>query len=428
MLNFLPPVFNWAKRRWQSAGMVWKTVLAVGGLTFLYFLVSLVPHVEWLKLLYGRANPETQLMFLMIGLVVLVGITIVAVDRWNSARQLESEKNEAQARQVAAEGKQAAAEAEAKRLQEQWDHLLSVGCKDELWRRAPGIIPPGFEPKLNRKTRFITVLNLKGGVGKTTLTANIAACLAEGIPSLRVLVIDIDFQGTLSRSTVEGSLIGVQVGNGSLVSALLTTPTATPGLVDRLAVPMYKVKANRIILADEVLDSAEFEVQARFFVERKSDPRFRFRLHLHDPKVLDQFDVVVFDCPPRVTASVVNAIACSDYILIPTKLDTGSVDAIPRTLAWVRSLGAIGQAEVLGILASHVTLRSGKPVSADLAAYEYLRRVVQSECGNAKLLFQSVVPLSSKAISKEGEIAGLTPEGRKLFDSVVNEMRERMEL
>ena len=106
-----------------------------------------------------------------------------------------------------------------------------------------------------------------------------------------------------------------------------------------------------------------------------------------------------------------NAIACSDFILIPTKLDTGSVDAIPRTLAWVRRLGAISQAEVVGILASHVTIRSGRPVSADQSSYEYLRGVVQSEGGDAKLLFRSVVPLSTKAISKEGEIAGLSGRG-----------------
>ena len=61
---------------------------------------------------------------------------------------------------------------------------------------------------------------------------------------------------------------------------------AAPGLVNRLAVPMYGVKANRVILADEDLDRAEFEVQARFFVESKSDPRFRFRLRFHTPEVL----------------------------------------------------------------------------------------------------------------------------------------------
>ena len=127
-------------------------------------------------------------MFLVIGLVILIGITIVAVDRWHSVKQFEGEKVAAQIKQAEAEEKRAEAEAEAKRLQEQWDHLLSVGCRDDLSKKEPGIIPPGFARKINRTTRFITVLNLKGGVGKTTLTSNIAAGLAEGDPKLRVLL------------------------------------------------------------------------------------------------------------------------------------------------------------------------------------------------------------------------------------------------
>ena len=45
---------------------------------------------------------------------------------------------------------------------------------------------------------------------------------------LRVLLVDIDFQGTLSRALVERALIGVQVGNGNLVNLLLTTTEASP--------------------------------------------------------------------------------------------------------------------------------------------------------------------------------------------------------
>jgi cellulose biosynthesis protein BcsQ len=191
---------------------------------------------------------------------------------------------------------------------------------------------------------------------------------------------------------------------------------------------MKGVPGVRVIVSDGNLDAEEFQVQARFFVKPATDPRFRFRLHFHQPAAFAAFDIVIFDSPPRVTASVVNALACSDSVLIPTKLDRGSIDAVPRTLAWMRSLGASCPAELLGVVASHVTLRAGKPVSADNESYEYLRGVVKSEYGDAGKLFKAVVPQSAKAVGADREIGSLTTDGQKVFASVVREVRGRMGL
>ncbi len=189
---------------------------------------------------------------------------------------------------------------------------------------------------------------------------------------------------------------------------------------------MSGVPGGRVVLADDTLDHEEFQQQARFFVDPKADPRFRFRLHLHQPGVFDAYDVVIFDSPPRVTTSVVNALACCDYVLIPTKLDDGSIAAVPRALAWMRSLGAACPAEVLGVVASHARVLAGALVKDDNESYEYLRRVVESECGDGKRLLKAVVPHSMKAVGSDGEIGSLTKDGQKVYAAVVKEIRGRM--
>jgi len=72
------------------------------------------------------------------------------------------------------------------------------GDEDELWHFRSAGAPKGHQSALNdTRTRIITVANLKGGVEKTTLAANLAAYFDRKLGK-RVLVIDADFQGSIS--------------------------------------------------------------------------------------------------------------------------------------------------------------------------------------------------------------------------------------
>lgn len=439
MQSLIFSALEWIKAKWGKIGLFWRVLCIVAGLALAGLLVVFVPLIGPLKEAYTRTGPHVQLMFLTVGLLLLLGAFWFGIDEWHRVKRLTAEKESAESAKAAAERSAAAAVAEAQkrasaaeeeaaRLQAQWDHLLAVGCRDVLWKRPPVVVQPPFVPKSNRKTRFVTVLNLKGGVGKTTLTANLAAGLASGPNPLRVLLIDIDFQGTLSRATVEGPLIAQQVKHDDFVHKLLKAPEPSAPLLNQLATTMNGFATGRVILADESLDAEEFQLQARFFVDSTLDPRFRFRLHLHQPFVFDNYDVVLFDSPPRVTTSVVNALACSDHVLIPTKLDNGSIDAVPRTLKWMKSLGAICPADVLGVVASHAALRAGVLVKADNENYEYLRAVIESECGDRKKLCTAVVQGTPKAVGTDGKISGRTDEGQQVFAAVIKEVRKRMGL
>jgi signal recognition particle GTPase len=75
-------------------------------------------------------------------------------------------------------------------------------CDNHWLRPVPGD-KPAFVSRSDRKTRFVSFLNLKGGVGKTTIAASVGYCLAA--KEKRILMVDMDFQYTLSRLAAGGN-------------------------------------------------------------------------------------------------------------------------------------------------------------------------------------------------------------------------------
>jgi len=421
MIDQAQSSLKWVQNRWSKAGTLVRMLYLLLLISVLTLAVALTPFALTFEVWFAQARPEAQSVILIFLLIAWIGFTILALDRSGRVEHLKDESAQLKVRLDNATQ-------QVCDLEQRWDHLRDVECRDNLWKRPYQIVPPPFVPKAQRKTRFLTVLNLKGGVGKTTLTANIAACLGLAERPLRILLIDIDFQGTLSAATVEHALIGIQHQNRSYVNHLLTEAEPDDALIPRLAVRMNGVPSVSVILANDTLDTVEFELQARFFVEPARDPRFRFRQQLHRPAVFDKFDLVIFDCAPRITTSVVNALACSDYVLIPTGLDRGSIDAVPRTMDWMKSLGANCPADVVGVVATRTSERMAKLVKADNESYEQLRAVVESHCGAGRL-FSAWVRSSRDAISAEpGSVAGLTPGGRSEYAAVVAELRGRMQV
>jgi Flp pilus assembly CpaE family ATPase len=87
-------------------------------------------------------------------------------------------------------------QAELAELRQRFDDLQKIDT--DVWIAATaGNMPiPRFVHREKRTTRFVTFLNLKGGVGKTTIAANLAAAYATGVlgDKLRVLAVDLDYQ------------------------------------------------------------------------------------------------------------------------------------------------------------------------------------------------------------------------------------------
>ncbi|OWK35567.1 ParA family protein [Fimbriiglobus ruber] len=212
-----------------------------------------------------------------------------------------------------------------------------------LWTQPTMANTPKFVPLAERRTPVVSVLNLKGGVGKTTITAYLAKALSR--QGYRVLLVDLDLQGSLSSlfvSTLE--LARLSKEGGRFLKELLTPDEkGKPGnlLEHTLPVPQLGPHA-RLVPTTDTLAYAELSETVKWLFrvggkEKKwngrRDGRMILRRALHRPAVYKKFDVVLMDCPPLLNLCCANALAASDYVLAPV---TPSMKAIERVTPLIK--------------------------------------------------------------------------------------------
>ncbi len=211
------------------------------------------------------------------------------------------------------------------------------GDEDELWK----LYPPqphddGYFRKLHETTtRVITVANLKGGVGKTTLSANLIAYLSKNLKK-RVLAIDLDYQGSLSASLTQAAGLDF---SGSLSDRFISGKADGRELIE-IAKPLNNILPNTDLLtASYNLSRLENRLMLQWLLgEVDKDIRFNLGSVLVSSEVRDKYDVVVIDAPPRMTTAGINAYAASHHVVIPTIPDLTSSEAVARFANHIRDL------------------------------------------------------------------------------------------
>ena len=184
--------------------------------------------------------------------------------------------------------------------------------------------------------KVVSVINYKGGVGKTTITANLAASLAE--KGKRVLAIDLDPQTNLTFSFMSQTEWSEQYEQektikfwfDSIIDGTRQIPSFCQLAVNKLDVDIICSHLELIDIDLELaagLSSGTERQQRRNFVKTFSYIKNELEKHK------DNYDIVLFDCPPNFSIVTKNAIIASDFYLIPTKLDylsTIGIDALLR--------------------------------------------------------------------------------------------------
>lgn len=248
-------------------------------------------------------------------------------------------------------------------LRKHIDKLLEqVG---EAWFQPARRRVPAFLPLATRRCPIIAVVNLKGGVGKTTMTAYVGTALASS--GKRVLVVDLDYQASLTQLCLRPEHLpwSTEAGGGAdrdswiWVGRFLEDPEGnkTVGLERAIRADTLPHEQMWIWPAAEHLGDVENKLMLHFLIGRNNegeiDQRYRLREILHQPELGQWFDIVLLDCPPRLTTACVNAIFAADYAWVPVKPDTTSTDAVPRLLRWIqkfREAGGENAPELLGLV------------------------------------------------------------------------------
>ncbi len=196
--------------------------------------------------------------------------------------------------------------------------------KEHLWELGPRDKPAWFNEKWPIfSRRIITLANFKGGVGKTTISANLAIALSRR--GYRVLIIDLDYQGSLDGRFEIGR---VDYSERSGTNALLLQDGR---LFDTNTLHKLSGQFSGIWVVPAFFGLATLEnrLMLQWLLQTcDDDVRFRIARKLLTPEVESQFDVIVMDTPPRLSAASVNALCISTDVLIPTVVDPTSIETV----------------------------------------------------------------------------------------------------
>ena len=196
---------------------------------------------------------------------------------------------------------------------------------------------------------ILSCVNLKGGVGKTAISVNFAAyCGSKG---LRTLLVDCDPQTNATFSCIEPEKWGEHAKQRGTIANLLgvRSLSAETKITDAQTVLRKDVFKNVDLVPSHVdLFSVDLDLGGA--------PGRELRLRKALKPILDQYQMIVCDCPPNLTIPTQNAIAMSTHYVVPVPPDYLSSIGIALLITRIKELceSIDHQIEQAGIIVSRV--------------------------------------------------------------------------
>jgi len=255
--------------------------------------------------------------------------------------------------------------------------------------------------------RIISIVNQKGGVGKTTTAINLGAALAD--EGFNVLLVDLDPQGNASTG------LGIDATDREVTTYDLLLEDADLRDVIR------PTNVDGMVIAPATTDLSSADIQM-MSIEKRS-----FLLHdaLRQPAI-DAFmlDFVLIDCPPSLSLLTVNAMVASHSVLIPLQSEFFALEGLSQLMLTVREVRQTANPDlrIEGVLLTMYDRRNNLSQQVEADARETL----------GELVFKTVVPRNvrvSEAPSFAMPVISYDPgsKGSQAYRALAQELVEKLE-
>ncbi|HED2524488.1 TPA: AAA family ATPase [Klebsiella aerogenes] len=172
-------------------------------------------------------------------------------------------------------------------------------------------------------TPVISFINMKGGVGKTTLCVGIAEYFANFMEK-KILIIDIDpqfnaTQSILSKYDRVNEYITDHLENTKTIRRIFETKSSLTGKVQQVT------PEEIIIKMSENLDMIFGDINTIFDIEQPAARLHKLKRFIEENNLREVYDFILIDSPPTISLFTDAALVASDYYIVPVKIDHYSI-------------------------------------------------------------------------------------------------------
>ena len=208
--------------------------------------------------------------------------------------------------------------------------------------------------------QIVSIINQKGGVGKTTTVINLAAGLAQ--QEKKILVIDLDPQG---NATTGLGLSNLEKSSDTIYGVLNGTKTISE-VIKKTEFKNLDIITSNVDLSGLEVETAN-DAQRAFILKRKLTP------YLNDSN--GSYDYVLIDCPPSLSLLTVMALVSSNSLLVPLQAEFFALEGLTQLLKTIDRIKVSlnPELEIRGILLTMYDKRNKLSSQVEKEARDYFK-------------------------------------------------------
>ena len=217
--------------------------------------------------------------------------------------------------------------------------------------------------------KIISIINQKGGVGKTTTVINLASALSQ--QGKKILVIDLDPQGNATT----GLGLSNSEQSDQTIYAILNGTTSISNVIK-------KTGFKNLDLITSNVDLSGLEVETAGDSDRAFILKTKLTAYLNDSGAL--YDYILIDCPPSLSLLTVMALVCSNSLLVPLQTEFFALEGLTQLMKTIDRIKVNLNPELViqGILLTMYDRRNKLSSQVEQEARDYFKEKV----------YQTVIP------------------------------------